>query len=216
MIEAFLFDLDGTLLDSEILWVEAIKQALSERGYEITDEEALKLVYGRAWTEIREEIRERFPGADTPENPLEPHTERIFRTLREKMDVRIPSSVELLVSLGKRFPVAIVSGSTRSMIAESIRLLGIEPYVRLYVGTEDYGPGKPDPACFLIAAQRLEVPPRKCLVFEDSEAGVKAAKAAGMICVALKRPGRPDQNVSEADEILTDLRQFELEKYSSG
>ena len=91
--------------------------------------------------------------------------------------------------------------------------MGVEDVVRLFLGTEDYAEGKPDPACFLLAARMLAVPPESCLVFEDSAAGVIAAKAATMTCVALQRPGRPAQDVSLADEVLSDLADFRLEKY---
>jgi sugar-phosphatase len=213
MIDAFLFDLDGTLLDSEILWVEAIWRTLADEGCEISDAAALKLVYGRAWSDIRDEILRLHPGAFPTSEALERRTGAVFRELASTRDIRIPSSIDLLKRLASGFPVAIVSGSTRSVIAEGMALMGIAPWVKLYVGVEDYGPGKPDPACFLIAAERLGVKPATCLVFEDSSAGVRAAKAAGMVCVALQRPGRPRQDVSAADEILSDLAAFRLDTY---
>jgi beta-phosphoglucomutase-like phosphatase (HAD superfamily) len=216
MIRAFLFDLDGTLLDSEILWVEATQRALAERGCAITHEEAMRLVYGRAWGDIRGEMYTTYAEALRDGEPIELQTDRIFKELQTKRDIRIPSSIDLLVRLGRTWPVAIVSGSTRRTIEECIALMNIEPYVRLYVGTEDYTAGKPDPSCFLLAAQLLDVPPASCLVFEDSAAGVRAAKAAAMTCVALQRPGRPAQDVTAADEVLADLAAFRVEKYVAG
>ncbi|MBN1417955.1 MAG: HAD family phosphatase [Planctomycetes bacterium] len=213
MIEAFLFDLDGTLLDTEVLWCEATRLALAERGHNISGEEALDLVYGKAWGDIRERVLRTHPDAFPTAGSLEAATERHFRDLQATRDVRIASSIDLLIRLGKEHPVAIVSGSTRSTIAWSIDLMGIGPYVRLYLGTEDYSPGKPDPGCFLIAAERLGVAPSACLVFEDSAAGIRAAKAAGMACVALQRPGHPVQDARLADEVLADLADFRLEKY---
>ncbi len=213
MIKAFLFDLDGTLMDSEILWVESLQRALTERGASITDDQALQLVYGRGWGDIRAEIYETYPEAARGTESLEDHINRRFEELRTTRDIRIHSSIDLLIRLGRQWPVAIVSGSSRRMIAEFMAHMNIEPYVRLFVGTEDYAPGKPDPACFVLAAQLLGIPPESCLVFEDSAAGVRAAKAAAMTCVALQRPGRPPQDVSRADEVLGDLADFCLEKY---
>ena len=211
MISAFLFDLDGTLLDSEILWVESIQRALAELGSPISDAQALELVYGRAWRDIRERIHREYPASR--DGDFERHIQRIFDELKAVRDIRIHSSIELLKRLGSHYPVAIVSGSTRSTIAESVRLMGAEPYVRLFVSTEDCVAGKPDPECFLLAARRLGVAPESCLVFEDSSAGVRAAKAAGMRCVALRRPERPAQDLSMADEVLEDLSGFTLEHY---
>ena len=65
-------------------------------------------------------------------------------------------------------------------------------------------------SCFLLAARHFEVEPEHCLVFEDSAAGVRAAKAANMRCIALCRNGYPPQDVSLADELLTDLADFKL------
>jgi len=105
--------------------------------------------------------------------------------------------------------VAIVSGSTRRQVAAAIELMAIEDHLQFYLGSEDYPYGKPDPSCFLLAARRLGVAPDRCLVFEDSTAGVRAAKAAGMRCIALYRPGHHAQNLTGADEVLTDLADFD-------
>ncbi len=91
------------------------------------------------------------------------------------------------------------------------RLLEAEPHVRFVLGAEDYAPGKPSPAGFLEGARRLGVPPQECLVFEDSAAGIAAARAAGMRCVALDRPGAYPQDLSAADWVLSDLAQFSVD-----
>jgi len=136
-----------------------------------------------------------------------------MRKLPTESDVQIAGSVKLLVRLAAEHPVAIVSGSPREDIADSIALMGIGPFVHFFLGAEDYHPGKPDPACFLLAAQRMQVDPSACLVFEDSAAGVRAAKAAGMSCVALARPDAPRQDVATADLVLDDLGKFDLDKF---
>ena len=74
---------------------------------------------------------------------------------------------------------------------------------------EDYDPGKPHPACYLAAAREAGLPPEQCVVFEDSNAGVCAAKDAGAYAVALARPDRPEQDYSRADLVLEDLSLFE-------
>ncbi len=215
MAQAFLFDLDGTLLDSEILWVDAVRQALVERGCSVSAEAALELVYGRSWNDIYGRIAARWGEVYPSRAAMTERTRALFEELRRTREIRIEPSIELLKRLGARYPVAIVSGSTRRMIAESIELMGVGQYVRLFVGSEDYPVGKPEPACFLLAAQQLGVAPAACVVFEDSAAGVRAAKAAGMTCVALRRPDRPVQDLSGADEILGDLREFREERYAA-
>ena len=115
----------------------------------------------------------------------------------------------MLKKLAESYPVAIVSGSPRRDIEEGIQSMEIEPYIEFYLGSEDYYPGKPDPACYLTAAARFSLPPQKCLVFEDSYAGVRAAKSAGMYCIGLRRPGAPYQDLRSADRILQDLSEFD-------
>jgi beta-phosphoglucomutase-like phosphatase (HAD superfamily) len=95
-------------------------------------------------------------------------------------------------------------------VEEAASLMKVKDLLAFCLGADDYPKGKPDPGCFLKAAEIFGVPPRECLVFEDSTAGVAAAKKAGMYCVGLKRPSAPDQDISAADEIYQDLADFRL------
>jgi len=214
IIRAFLFDLDGTLVDTERLWVEATQVAIRQHGYEISHAEALELAHGRGWADIWANIIRAYPDVGDDMAAFEMEMRVVFRQLQAQTDVRIPSSIALLRRLAEGYPVAIVSGSPRSDIAYAVQLAGIEDSVRFVLGSEDYPRGKPDPAPFAIAAERLGLPPSACLVFEDSRAGVESAKAAGMTVVALQRPGAPAQDFSLADAVLTDLADFDLGRYS--
>jgi mannitol-1-/sugar-/sorbitol-6-phosphatase len=210
MIEAIIFDLDGTLLDSEILWVDAYVELLRRCGIAITRNEAIELVYGRAFADVYAGTLRQFINLNWTADGMIEQFRAIYRDLAKHRDLRIHSSIKLLRQLAREFPVCLVSGASREDVNEGIRVAEIASVLRFALSSEDYAPGKPDPAGFLLAARMLQVPPRNCLVFEDSAAGVKAAKEAEMFCVALARPGRPAQDFSRADLMLEDLEKFSL------
>ncbi|HPO14717.1 MAG TPA: HAD family phosphatase [Candidatus Hydrogenedentes bacterium] len=213
MVKAFLFDLDGTLLDSEILWVESLEMYMSGKNSPITHEEALEIVYGVSWENIFFEVARRYPGIAAHLDDMYSGLQRCFIQLRDSRDVRIPGSIECLKRLSQDYPVAIVSGSFVQDIAHGVEIMGIGAHIRFYLGGEHYSPGKPDPACYLLAAKKLGLPPSECLAFEDSTMGIQAAKEAGMHCVALARKGRPAQEISRADLVLEDLALFSPHDY---
>ncbi len=207
--QAFLFDLDGTLQDSEVLWVAATRSYLADHGVTISQDEATRLVYGHSWRDVFAGMARLAPRLGDDMVAVSHAMRPYFERLRAATDITIPGSVRLLRRLARDRAVAIVSGATRHDVAEGIERMGIGDSLRLYVGAEDYGPGKPDPSCYLLAARKLDVAPETCLVFEDAWAGIRAAKTAGMRCVALRRPGAPAQNFSEADRVLEDLGDFD-------
>jgi HAD superfamily hydrolase (TIGR01509 family) len=212
-VRAVFFDLDGTLLDSEVLYVEAVQIALTRKGRYLSHRKALEMVYGRGWKDIYADVASQFPGSYPNITEMEEVVREIFLELQESRDIRIDGSLELLRRLAGDFPVAVVSGSPRLDVARGIQALGIERDLQFFLGAEDYFPGKPDPICYLTAAARLGVLPETCIVFEDSAAGVVAARAAGMYCVALQRDGKPPQDVSLADQVTNDLGSFDLREF---
>lgn len=212
-IEAFLFDLDGTLIDSEVIYVEAVRLALADQDCHLDQLEATELVYGRGWKDIYLEASGRFPEAYRDIDSMGVSVRKHFEALRAERDIRIPGSIQLLRDLSRDYPVAIVSGSLRREIALAVEYLGIGSCLDFYLGADDYFPGKPDPACFQEAARRLGLPPQSCLVFEDSSAGVVAAKRAGMFCAALRRKGSPNQDLTAADAVYSDLSEFRLDDF---
>lgn len=210
-VKAFIFDLDGTLMDSEIIWVYAVHEYLLDKGLNVSYDYAVDLVYGNSWEYIYDELEKNFPGL---KNEIPNFIEKVypyFDKHAQRMPLAIPSSINLLKELSKNYICAIVSGSYRRDVIEAIERLGIKENISLFLGKEDYYPGKPHPAGYLKASEILKLKPEQCVVFEDSTVGVTSAKSAGMFCVALARPDRPKQDIALADLILSDLGQFNLE-----
>ncbi len=212
MIRACFFDLDGTLQDSEVLWVEASRQYLRDLGVELAPSVVQDIVYGHGWGEVFQGLARHAPALSSQGWAATADALRLYYLrLCDAGGIAIPGSVALLRRLARTVPVAIVSGATRHDIAASIGQLGIGDCLQFFIGAEDYGTGKPCPDCYRLAAERLRTPPADCLVFEDSTAGVNAAKAAGMRCVALALPGHPAQDLRGADLILPDLGSFQID-----
>ena len=154
---AAIFDLDGTLLDSETLWVEATEQYLNDRGHALGREESLSIVYGRSWRDVYTDIITRHPELDETIEEMEESMRVYMLDLRDGRDVIIESSLTLLKRLAQGMPVCIVSGSPRADVEAAVDLMGIRDILEFAIGAEDYGPGKPDPTCFTMAAERLGV-----------------------------------------------------------
>jgi HAD superfamily hydrolase (TIGR01509 family) len=100
----------------------------------------------------------------------------------------VPEVLEHVIDAHGRIPLAVVSGSTRESVTASLSLLNLLDRFATMVCAGEYKKSKPDPEAFLVAAERLGVTPEACLVFEDTEMGIQAAKAAGMASVRVPQP----------------------------
>ncbi len=218
-IDAYIFDLDGTLVDTENLWADAMCDYLRERNCECERSEILKMVFGRSWTDIHGILIRLYPTlAHLSALELGDEMREYYLRVRQNpQSIIIQPSVDLFRRLAANHPVIIVSGSPRDDIAEAIEIMQLGSEVKFYLGAEDYSPGKPSPACFLKGAELLQVAPEHCLVFEDSWAGIASAKSAGMWCVEIDQGGRPrnlDTDI-KADWTLSTLADYSAEAFSA-
>lgn len=207
-LKAILFDMDGTLVDTESTYVEAVHLCLKKYHITIDHQKLLKIVYGRSRKMISNDLCKQFTQLNQLE--FEKEIDVNFEELIQNNDITIESSCDALRKLRKNYHVAIVSGSTRHHIETFTRIANVHLNYQFYLGSEDYANGKPDPECYLLAAEKLNLKPEQCLVIEDSNVGVRAAKAAGMQCIALKRPSAPNQDLSLADCIIDSLEKLDL------
>ncbi len=182
---AYLFDCDGTIVDSMPLHYIAWKKALGE--WNCTFEEELFYAWGgRPVTEIISALN-RMHGLQMPVDAVAKRKENLYFELEDELKA-IPEVIEHIEARHGHIPLAVVSGSRRASVVHSLSALGLLDKFDVLVCAEDYAHGKPAPDCFLTAAARLGVDPKDCLVFEDTEMGIKAATAAGMASVRVPSP----------------------------
>ncbi|WP_041855904.1 HAD family hydrolase [Candidatus Korobacter versatilis] len=183
--QAYLFDCDGTVADSMPLHFIAWTEALSEWGC-LFSEERFYEWGGVPIVEIIERLgREQhitMPIADVARRKEQLYFEHLPRLKA------IPEVLEHIESHWGRIPFAVVSGSTRDSVEASLRMIGLIEKFKTLVCAGDYTKSKPDPEPFLMAAQKLGVPPEACLVFEDTQMGIDAARAAGIAWVRVPDP----------------------------
>ncbi len=182
--DAVIFDLDGTLVDSMWLWLEVDRTFLEKRNLNIP-ENLGKEIEGMGFQETAAYFKETFGLPESPEAIMEEFHAHTVTFYEEKIFVK-EGILELLQAFkdsGKR--IAIATSNSLTLAEKVLRNNGIEDFFEQIVTSDMVGRGKPSPDVFLEAASRIDVTPERCLVFEDTHAGVKGAKAAGMDVVAI-------------------------------
>jgi HAD superfamily hydrolase (TIGR01509 family) len=208
LIEAVVFDLDGVLLDSEQIWDEVREQLARERGGR-WHEGAQRAMMGMSSTEWSQYMHDEI---GLPESPDEISAE-VVRRLEEQYRQHLPlldGAVEAVERLAARWPLGIASSSNREVIDLVLELSGLAPFFKVTVSSEEVARGKPAPDVYLEAARRLGVTPERSAAIEDSENGIRAAKAAGMRVIAIpNRHFPPDpEALEEADVTLGSLAEL--------
>jgi len=211
MIKAIIFDMDGVLVDSEPFHVEIDKQQFLLNQLSISDEEHRRYL-GVASDVMWKELAERHSLNISVEEIIEQNRIESIRFFKELKEIPVmPELPELLERLKqKNYPMAVASSSFPEIIELILERTGLQKYFQVVVSSQEAGKSKPEPDVFLLAAEKLGVDPKNCLVIEDSKNGIKAAKAAGMRCVAYHSPAVDPRNQKEADAVIKSYSQLEL------
>jgi len=182
---AYLFDCDGTIVDSMPLHYIAWKQALGEWGCTL-DEDLFYSWGGKPPVEIVEALNQ-LRDLKMPIEAVAERKESLYYSLLPQLKP-VPEVLAHIDAQHGRIPFAVVSGSTRESIVKSLTTVGLLDRFSILVGSEDYTRSKPAPDAFLTAAARLGIAPKDCLVFEDTDMGIQSATAAGMASVRVPQP----------------------------
>src|ERR1700757_548587 len=183
--KAYLFDCDGTIADSMPLHYMAWKRALGEWGCAFP--ESTFYAWGeRPVVEIIRSLNEQN-SLEMPVEDVATRKEAYYYEILPQLEA-VPEVLEHIEARHGEIPFAVVSGSTRESVTESLRTLRLLDRFETLVCAGDYTNAKPHPEAFLMAAERLGIAPEHCLVFEDTEMGIQAATAAGMASVKVLQP----------------------------
>lgn len=203
---AVVWDMDGVIADTGAAHFAAWRKVLAELGrsfdeadfrrvFGIVNPDAIRFLLGEAVSSIEiDRISER--------------KENLFREAVQGRVSLFPGVETWLERLGKQgCRQAIASSAPRLNIDVLLHSLSIGPHFQAIVSAEDVTVGKPDPSIFLRAAAALDVSPVRCVVVEDSVAGVQAARRAGMVCVAVTTT-QPTERLSDADLVVKHLTEL--------
>jgi len=211
-ISAVLFDLDGTVIDSEPNYYLADKKLLERYGIPFTVEDKKKYIGGGNLDQMVD-LKKRFSLPESAEE-LAAIKNTIYLEIAEHRTLVYP---EMILFLNKvrtmNIPTAIASGSSPLIISRILSSLGLDKSFDTLVSAEEVAHGKPAPDIFLEAAHRLGVNPLECLVMEDSQYGVESAKTAGMICAAI--PYLTDKPLADAFSTADLLFENGMEEFTA-
>jgi HAD superfamily hydrolase (TIGR01509 family) len=204
-IRAILFDLDGTLVDSERETAEALARAmLAGQGIAITQEDR-DYGIGRSWVAIYARLRERYPSLGWSQSELIAATAAMREHVFEELGITVLPGAHAAVDRFAHLPRALVTGSSRVEARQCLLALGRADAFDVVLASEDVPTSKPAPDGYLAAARALGVPPGACVVIEDSTAGVAAGRAAGAHVVAVRAGNFHGQDQSLAHRLIDTL-----------
>ena len=211
MARAVIFDVDGVIVDSEPIHIEAEKKTLLKHGVRITTEELRTYTGTTSDFEFNDLIR-KYKLNTTAKALFDEKEVIMFRLLEEGFEPT-KGVLDLIKNLKQEgFKLGIATSGHRKLAYYYLSTLGIESFFDTVVCAEDITHSKPDPEIFLKAAQGLGVKPEDCVVIEDAKLGIEGALKAGMKCIGYSNPHSGNQDLSKADWIVSDFARLDFQR----
>lgn len=203
-IKCIFFDLDGTLIDTEPSAAHAIQQVLAGWGItvEISDAE---FITGRTWAAASEFLSKKYQLPISADKAIPLFIKGYQEELHRELHL-VPGGAQAVRALSTYYQLGIVSGSHCQEILWALDKMGIRHLFQLILGAENYEKSKPAPDSYLKGLNYFQCAPQEALVFEDSQAGISAALAAGIRVIAITGTNHFNQDISHAHLRIPNLR----------
>ncbi|WMF96200.1 HAD family hydrolase [Aerococcus mictus] len=209
-MQAVLFDMDGVLVDSEYTYLETKTQMLRDRGIDKDESyqyQFMGTTHEHMWQVMKDECQ-------LPESVtfyIQEMNQRRHEMIARDGVKAIKGVVDFVKALhGAGIPLAVASSSPRAEIEQFMEELGLDGCFQVYVSGEEVDHSKPTPDIFIEAARQLGVSPKACIVFEDTKNGSLSTHRAGAYTIGFENPDYPSQDLSAADEIISDFSKINL------
>ncbi len=215
MIRAVIFDFDGVIANSEPLHFRAYRDVLVDKGIALTESSYYELYLGYddigAFKAIAADTGTAFTDADMA--ALVARKAVRLEELEKSGSVLFPGARDAIMRMADAFPIAVASGALKAEILRVLDHEGLRGHFQFVVSAEDTPASKPDPAPYLLAAEKLrstvaDLQAHECVAIEDSKWGLVSARAAGMRTVGITQTYPASALVDVSDTVITHLDQF--------
>lgn len=212
MIKGLVFDLDGVIIDSEPIQIELSLQVLKDVGADARYEEFYDFV-GVRNEEMWDTLIERHGLNNTVDELMERQKVYLYKRFFEGKLEAIDGTPELIRSAKSMgLKIALATSSARFYAEHVLKSVGLYSFFNELVTADDISKSKPDPEIYLKAAKKLGLRPEDCIAVEDAFHGIKAAKGAGMKCIAYKNLNSGNQDTTYADFVVSSIRDIKLDE----
>jgi len=212
-LRAVIFDMDGVIIDSEPIYFRVEQQYYAELGLDISKNEHSRFV-GMSMTDFWKTIKHKYSLNQPIKELIERHKKLMTTAIKTTSPLPItPKIVDFIDSIKtNEISIALASSSSRELIDLVIKKSALEEKFDQIISGENVLRGKPAPDIFNLVAEKLAVRSQACLVIEDSTNGIKAAKKAGMKCVGFKNPNSGNQDLTNADLVISSFENVSIKK----